>query len=178
MFAYCLNNPANYADRNGYEPEEVVDVDGDGVVDYYVYTYTYTDGILFWKKQKTGYVYIFVGESMDFFENQSNYPDNFNKETDLLVGDYTVADNPNMYAYRADLINTRHRSSILKCLLEYDDDFHTAWDRTLDSLLIEWREHKRYAFASDRAKNVDFDNAEEGKNAWYYAQKAWNAFIN
>lgn len=178
MFAYCLNNPINYADQNGYEPKEAVDVDGDGIIDYYVYSYTYTVGILFWKKQYTGYVYIFVGKSTDYFEDPSNHPDGFNSETDLLVGDYTSSDNPNMYAYRADLTRKQNRSSILECLLQYDEDFNTAWNRTLESLLVEWKEHKRYAFASDRAKNVDFDNAEEGKDAWYYAKKAWDAVFN
>ena len=178
MFAYCNNNPVNFTDRNGCEPDEVVDVDGDGEVDYYVYSYTYTTGILFWKKQHTGYLYIYVGKTTDYFEDASNRPNNFNSATDLMVGDYTNSNNPNMYAYRADLTKTQYRESILKCLLEYDNDFDTPWNRSISSLMVEWKEHKRYAWASDRAKNVDFDNAEEGKGFLYYAKKAINAVLN
>ena len=32
------------------------------------------------------------------------------------------------------------------------------------------------AWASDSAKNIDFDNAEEGKGGGYYFKKAWERF--
>ena len=178
MFAYCNNNPIIYSDHNGFEPDEAVDVDGDGIVDYYVYTYTYTTGILFWRKQHTAYVYIYVGKNRSFFEDPSNHPENFSSSTDIMVGDFTNSSNPNMYAYRADLTKPQYREAILLCLLEYDEDFDTSWDRTLDSLLIEWREHKRYAWASARAKNVDFDNDEEGKGFVDFLEKAIDAVFN
>ncbi len=178
MFAYCNNNPMNYADKAGDESEEVVDTDGDGVVDYYVYTYTYTTGILAWKKEHTGYVYIYVGKATDFFEDPSNKPEGFSSDTNIMIGDYTSSSNPNMYAYRADLTDKKHRKAILSCMLQYDEDFDTAWNRTLDSLVVEWREHKRYAWASARAKNIDFDNAEEGAGFFHYLHKAVVAFLN
>ena len=60
--------------------------------------------------------------------------------------------------------------AITSILLEYAEG--TEWKRTQDSLITEWREHNRYAWASARAKHVDFDNKEEGKGFFYFLGKA------
>ena len=176
MFSYCINNPVIYADQYGYEPTKILDTDGDGVNDCYVYSYTYTTGFWWWEKNHTGYVYIYVGKDRSFFEDKDNVPEGFNKKTDIMVGDYTSSSNPNMYAYAAHLVAKKHRGKIIDCLLEYDADFDTPWSRSRKSLLTEWREHKRYAFASARAENVDFDNDEEGKGFGHFLKKAWDSF--
>ena len=65
---------------------------------------------------------------------------------------------------------------IIDCLQLYDEDFNTPWDRTDESLLTEWKEHHRYRF-HERAKNIDFDNAEEGEGFWYFLKKAIRGFF-
>ena len=81
----------------------------------------------------------------------------------------------NLYAYRADKLKKKYRSAVVDVLFEYDDDFGTPWNRTKESVLSEWKSHKAFAFASETAQNVDFDNKEEGKGFVYYCIKAIKA---
>ncbi len=43
----------------------------------------------------------------------------------------------------------------------------TPWNRTSDSLYVEWIMHKIFSIDKS-AQNVDFDNFEEGCNWTYY----------
>ena len=176
MFAYCINNPITFLDYTGNEPEEAIDTDDDGEDDCYVYTYTYTVGVLWWETTKTGKVYIYTTVFSEASFDGIDRPNDFNEKTDLLVGDWTQSDNPTIYAYQAQNVSAKHRKEIVDILFEYTADFDRNWNRTKASVMTEWEEHHRYAFASKRAQNIDFDEAEEGKEFWYYLQKAWNAF--
>ena len=177
MFAYCLNNPAMYSDALGHAPTSTIDIDGDGEDECHVYEYTktiikYYRCILTVTTDVSGSVYIYTGVDTSFFEDSSNWPEGFDPETDLLVGDFTNQDNPCMYAYQAQKVNSRYRENILDCLLQYDTDFNTDWDRTKKSLMTEWKGHHSFQLFSKSAQNIDFDNAEEGKSYWYYTKKA------
>ncbi len=172
MYAYCNNNPILFRDGDGCEPEKAVDEDGDGVIDYYIYSYTNTTWIFFWEKTYVGYVYIYVGKTRDFFDTPDNYPDGFQQGTDIVIGDFTNYDNPNMYAHQAHLVSSENRAAIIEVMLQYDKDMDTPWERTRSSLELEWRKHDEYSPFSIDAKNIDFDNGEEGKTGWYYDQKA------
>ncbi len=179
MFAYCNNNPVTYKDNDGYEPTYVLDTDGDGEADCYVYEYSC------FKKYRvrgrvhimyeSGKVYIYTGISRSEFES-TPYPEGFNQHTDLMVLDQTASSNPNMYAYQAQNTYDRCHSSILKCLLQYDADFDTPWDRSLSSLLGEWTAHNIFAPFDKSAQDVDFDNAEEDYDFFDYCDKAWQRF--
>lgn len=83
-----------------------------------------------------------------------------------------------VHAYQAYLVDAENRVSILNCLLEYDQYHNTPWERTSTSLLIEWEEHDRFAFAHESTQNVDFDNAEEGKGRAYFWEKALTRGFN
>lgn len=170
MFTYCGNNPVMFLDVSGNKFESAIDTDGDGEPDLYVYSYSYTTGILWWAEERTGHVYIYTGKSQSYFESMK-YPEAFDARTDIIVGDYTQSDNPNMYAYQAHKVDSTHHESIINCLLEYDSDYGTNWERTKESLKTEWVWHNNFSFERS-AQNIDFDNAEEGKTGWYYINKA------
>ncbi len=46
---------------------------------------------------------------------------------------------------------------------QYDEDFNTPWDRSKESLEIEWKAHHKYSAFSQSARDIDFDNNDEGK---------------
>ena len=77
-----------------------------------------------------------------------------------------------VHAYQDYFVDAENRVSILNCLLEYDQYHNTPWERTEESLLLEWQMHHVFAAFDVSAQNVDFDNNEEGKDEIYYIQKA------
>ena len=183
MFAYCRNSPVLFKDQLGSEPTSSIDINGDGEDDCFVYEYTQTIiecyGDLSLTREVTGNVYIFTGVPESFFEDESNWPANFNYQNDLLVADYTDSSNPNMYAYQAQKLRIECRPKVINCLLQYDNDFNTSWNRTRKSLTVEWRAHMWFGgkLGVKRAQNIDFDNKEEGKNYKYFFKKAIDALI-
>ena len=78
-------------------------------------------------------------------------------------------------------INSEYdRLYIVDRLLEYNEQHHSdySWNRTRDSLLIEWEAHNDiYDFHNnERCKHVDFDNSDEGVSYigfWARAIKAY-----
>ena len=176
MFAYCLNNPVCFSDYVGAEPIYSIDVNDDGEDDCFVYAYIF-DG-LFSSGRNVGYVYFFRGIDDSFLLDESNWPNTFNPDTDLMVVDYTDRDNGTLFAFQAQKVNNRHHSAIVELMFEYVSDYQIEWDRTKESVLSEWKSHNFFAFASPRAQNVDFDEAEEGEPFSYYVKKAWNAFLS
>ncbi len=173
MFAYCNNNPVHFYDPSGAAcicTKQRVPCNHT-CTEYHVYTYTYRTGFLGLFK-KTGRVYIYTGVTVSFFENAANHPADFNPETDVLVGDFTSDDNPNMYVYQAQKLKKKHRESVCEALLKYDKEYNTPWDRTLESLLSEWKSHHFFSWAAASAQNIDFDNKEEGMGFGHFLEKA------
>ena len=180
MFAYCYNNPITYHDSCGTEPVETIDIYGNGSAYCYVYEYSYSgnmSGILGTSSNvqvsESGKLYIYKGVTQDYFEDSSNTPEGFRAGVDFMVGDFIESskNNPNLQvrdSYRCTMKS--QMKAITSILLEYAEG--TEWKRTQDSLITEWREHNRYAWASARAKHVDFDNKEEGKGFFYFLGKA------
>ena len=179
MFAYCNSNPINLLDIMGSEPDDALDTDGDGEIDCYVYTYTYTISFLFWEiEQGTGTVYFYTNVMSEEEFNNLVPPEGFNPKTDLLVGDWTHNSNSTLFAYQAQNVNENHREKIVDIMFEYTEDYGKKWERTKASVMFEWKEHHKYHLFSSRAQNIDFDEKEEGKDAWYYFVKAINAALN
>ena len=188
MFTYCLNNPVFLQDMAGTVPTEAVDVDGDGIVDYYRYDYTYTRTIHFThygyssEVTITGSVYIFPDIGGPDGLTAADIPEGFDPAYDLMVG-YYVADKDNsvMYAYQAQQTSVVAHGAIIEVMQQYDNDFNTPWERTDRSLHIEWNSHNLFAPFSASAQNIDFDNDEEGCGYIYYCWKAitrgWNTWV-
>ena len=179
MFAYCNNNPVYLVDKDGDIPEESVDIDGDGNTDYYVYRYTFTKRFLGFPVERTGNVYIYTCFSSGSELANVAKPKDFKSSRDLLTAYYieTDYDNPVIYAQQAQKVKKQYRASIIECFQRFDQDFNTPWDRTNESLLVEWQGHHKYRIAKS-AQNIDFDNREEGKPADYYDQKAFNRIMD
>ena len=191
-FTYCHNSPVLFADSSGYEESPAIFYNEDGSINHYLYTYTnvitdvytYCPGrtpitiMIPVSREVTGHIYIYIDVPTKFFEDVSNYPVGFVPENDLMVGDYTSSSDPKMYAYQAQKLHQGNREKVLQCLLAYDAERGTPWNRTLKSLCTEWEGHHMFAWASDRAQNIDFNNAEEGKGIPYFIWKALNAVIN
>ena len=185
LYTYCCNDPVMNIDPSGHKPYKYTsrDLDGDGKVDYYVYEYEYNYKTGWWifKKTHTGTGYIYFGVS----ETGANYktsdygmPADFNAETDLIIIDKTDAvdeqgkPNPNLQALNAHKVNKQNRDDIIDVMRQYDEDFNTPWDRTKESLEIEWKAHHKYSAFSQSARDIDFDNNDEGKNKAYFNKKA------
>ena len=77
-----------------------------------------------------------------------------------------------MLAYQAQNVKRKFRESILKELKRYDQDFNTPWEREVDELLVEWKEHHRYRIVKS-AQDIDFDNEEANMGKKYFRQKAF-----
>ena len=180
MFTYCYNNPITYHDSCGTEPVETIDIYGNGSAYCYVYEYSYSgnmSGILGTSSNvqvsESGKLYIYKGVTQDYFEDSSNTPEGFRAGVDFMVGDFIESskNNPNLQVRDSFRCTMKSQmKAITSILLEYAEG--TEWKRTQDSLITEWREHNRYAWASARAKHVDFDNKEEGKGFFYFLGKA------
>lgn len=57
---------------------------------------------------------------------------------------------------------------------KYDAIFGTDWERTNESLMVEWEGHQKY-WMKKRGQDIDFDNGEEGKDMAYFENKAKEA---
>ena len=178
MFAYCYNNPVIYRDSNGTDPVETIDINGDGVVDCHVYEYNYSGyitGIMGTSASVpvsgSGKLYIYNGVSEDYLADPANKPAGFRDGVDFMVGDFIAQKDPNIQVRDSYLCTVEPQmKAITAVLLEYAAG--TEWKRTQKSLIKEWKEHNRYAIFSDRARHVDFNNAEEGKGFFCFFGKA------
>lgn len=62
------------------------------------------------------------------------------------------------------ITDKEERNEILTVLKKYDSMYNTEWDRTIESMRVEWTVHNMlYDLHYERArtKNVDLDNSEE-----------------
>jgi len=187
MFTYCNNCPIVYRDSAGTAPVETIDINSDGVVDCYIYEYTYESPklIIFgWnaiKTTETGKVYIYINPSSDYMANPENFPQGSARFHDFVATDYGEDDNsnPNIQVRNSYFTNNKSQQmAIIDVLIDYASENKPNWKRTRESLYIEWREHNRYALFSESAKHVDFDNNEEGCSAGYYFRKALRNMLN
>ena len=187
MFAYCNNNPVSLCDSGGNKPVEIIDTDGDGEIDCYVYQYTYPVLEItllsrvclnpFAKTvEATGYVCFFPGLSEEDFDNGVNLPEKY--ADSVLIGDQRKRnrDNPNMQAYESYRIRrTAEKAAIIDTMIEYDREYPTSesWNRTKKSLLFEWNIHNigYRLLGYQRARSTDFDRNEEGWTVIKYYEK-------
>ena len=94
--------------------------------------------------------------------------------------DYVVTDcseddrnNPNLQVRSSYCVTGKKQIyAVIDALLEYVAEYKSNWKRTRKSLYVEWREHNRYAMFSSSARDVDFDNEEEGYTALQFFWKA------
>ena len=89
------------------------------------------------------------------------------QEGDVLVLDQRNSKDPNIKICDSYKIKSyKERKEILEILCLYEDCFPTEWDRSLESMLLEWNMHnKSYFFDYERksSTDVDLNNADEEK---------------
>ena len=175
LYTYCGNRVICFRDSNGKSTqvscEGNLDTDGDGIPDCQVYTYrtseTYTIiGDWFYEEQYEGHVYFYSGDC------PAVKPSDFNARYDAIVLVDTMGSNPNMQVLSAHKIRKVCRESVLLCMLSYDADNNTAWNRQLDELMVEWEGHSWCSMFSQSARDIDFDNAEANMPIEYFYLKA------
>lgn len=86
-------------------------------------------------------------------------------EGDVLVIDKRLSDDPDMQVVSSYRITDQDDiKDILGCLLEYESEYPTCWNRTMDSMVTEWEVHNflyRLLFQRYRTDDVDLNNEDE-----------------
>lgn len=110
--------------------------------------------------------YIYIGDK-DYIESIINKVD----KNDVLIILGTEEDengmDPNasiLSSYR--ITDENDRNDILNVLKLYDDINNTEWDRTMESMRVEWNIHNflyDMDYERERTMNVDLDNSDENK---------------
>ena len=188
MYTYCLNNPVDRLDPDGRcskflgflwktdcksptcptsksykKPSPPVNSVG---------TYNDKNG------KPIGNVYVIQFDQLNDMNNAKN-------KNDIVIIDNRAADKPSMQVRNSHTIsNKNYQTQICQIMLDYNSNnpVTPAWNRTVDSMLIEWQAHNDgYAArvligifkdnAAERLRHVDFDNDAEGLAYWDFLGK-------
>ena len=116
-----------------------------------------------------GYIYIGTKTYLNSLTNIT--------ENDILVEDQRFSKDPNMKIYSSYRIDDKDiRNEILEVLCKYEECYPSPWDRTIESMRLEWLMHNiSYIFdhQTHRTQDVDLNNAEEE----YYDQPILNHIL-
>lgn len=106
-----------------------------------------------------GYVYIGDREYLRNLENIS--------PGDVLVLDDRTDGDPNMEIYNSYLITDKEkRNEILEIICYYEMLYPSEWDRSIESMRLEWYFHNvgyYLNYRANEAKEVDLNNKDEKK---------------
>lgn len=102
---------------------------------------------------------IFIG-SQDYLDKLKNVG-----EYDVLVLDEREGEDPDFKIYNSYLITDKEvRNEILEVLCKYEECYPSDWDRTIESMRLEWLMHNfSYVFnyETNRTTDVDLNNKDE-----------------
>ena len=103
---------------------------------------------------------------------------------EIAVYDDRYSENPSFRIFDSYRIRKNSvKREVIRYMIAYSTSYPTdpAWQRTEDSLVLEWMEHNfayRVGFLRSRAQNVDLDNHAEGKGALgYFMKSAWEVVL-
>ena len=107
-----------------------------------------------------GLIYIGDKEYLDSLKNINEY--------DILVEDCRDSKtNPEMKVHSSyKIFDKKTRTEILEVLTIYEEYYPSDWDRTIDSMKLEWTIHNwcyMFNFKRDHTTDVDLDNNDEKK---------------
>ena len=115
--------------------------------------------------------YIYIG-SKAYLSSLTNLT-----EDDILVEDQRFSSDPNMKIYSSYRIDDKDiRNEILEVLCRYEECYPSPWDRTIESMRLEWLMHNiSYYFdhQTHRTEDVDLDNNEQD----YYDKPILNKIL-
>ena len=98
-------------------------------------------------------------------------------ENDIIILDQRNKSNPNMKIISSHEITDKNiRNDIIEILLEYEKMYPSKWDRTIESMRLEWFVHNLFYdinYKRDHTDNVDLDNDDENK----YQNKILNKIL-
>lgn len=103
---------------------------------------------------------VYIGDE-EYIENIKNIA----FDNDILILDQRDSDDPNMKicdSYK--IIDDDVKREILNILLSYENRCPSNWDRTIYSMVNEWKAHNLFCFFNyelDRSKDVDLNNEDE-----------------
>lgn len=87
------------------------------------------------------------------------------EEGDVFVLDSRWDANPDMKIYNSyKILNSKEREEILSILSEYEKENPSKWDRSLESMELEWTLHNLgyyFNIKRDSSTDVDLDNSDE-----------------
>ena len=113
----------------------------------------------YWKaKYRFGNVYIVkTKEMIDKIEKESEY--------DIIILDARSDLDPNMEIISSHEISDKEaRNDIIEILMEYEKLYPSDWNRSIESMRLEWLVHNMLYdidYERHRTDNVDFDNSDE-----------------
>ena len=123
--------------------------------------YTITEDEEYFAKYSKGKVYI---GSIDYIESLK---DKVNKDDILVIDTRNTCNDPNMQIISSYEINNKDtRNEILEILLIYEDLYPSKWDRTIESMRLEWFIHNlshSFNYKKDHSDDVDLDNDDQEK---------------
>jgi hypothetical protein len=107
-------------------------------------------------KCSCGTVYIGDEEFLEKFCNEENA---------ILVEDERKGEDPNMKIRAScNICSAEDRNEILEILMEYEKRYPSKWDRTIESMRLEWLMHNLsflFNYQQHRTEDVDLDNEDE-----------------
>lgn len=133
---------------------------------YYNYDYTYVpeyqiiecNSSKYYKaRYRSGNVYIVknLKEIVDVGDN------------DIIILDERNKNDPNMKIISSNKISDKNiRNDIIEILLEYEKEYPSNWNRTPESMRLEWLVHNVFYdlnYKRNHTDNVDLDNNDENK---------------
>lgn len=108
-------------------------------------------------KYRHGNVYII--SSLDEIDNVN--------ENDVIILDQRDIPNSNMKIISSHLIRDKEaRNDILEIIMKYENENPSKWNRTIETMRIEWFVHNFlyfFDYQRDRTTDVDLDNNDEKK---------------
>ena len=134
---------------------------------YYNYDYKYVpeysivdrDNNSYWQaKYRFGNIYIVKSKDMIKKVRKES-------ENDVIILDARTDLDPNMEIVSSyEITDKEARNDIIEILMEYERLFPTEWDRSIESMRLEWFVHNMLYdidYERHRTDNVDFDNSDE-----------------
>lgn len=133
---------------------------------YFGYNYQYRSDYEILPNENEAYALcddmaIYIG-NQKYLENIKN-----NNENAILVLDERFTDDPNMVIYNSCSIKDKDiRNNILEVLCEYEEENPSSWDRSIESMRMEWFMHNLgyyFNYRVDHTADVDLNNDDENK---------------
>ena len=142
-------------------------------IDYkYVPEYSilhYVGDVKPYAKYSKGFVYIINDLTVIDSMNVNN--------DDVIILDQRNDDNPTLKVLSSYKIkDNKDRRDIISIMQDYNKEFPSKWDRTIESLSLEWYVHNTLYdinYKHDHTTDVDFDNSDED----YYNKPFINKLI-